>query len=80
LTVQLTAVSLVPVTDATYAEELPSVRLVGPARARVMPCPWSPDWGGAASATGRLLETAGLAALAAVIVTVEDCGAEFGAT
>jgi hypothetical protein len=35
--------------------------------------------GGAVRATGRLFETPGLAVLAAVMVTVEDCGAERGA-
>jgi hypothetical protein len=38
---------------------------------RVMSPPWSEE-GGVASATGRLLETAGLAALVAVMVTVGD--------
>jgi hypothetical protein len=77
-TLQLTDVLLLPVTTATYEDGVPSVRLVAPAMDRVMPPPWV-GGAGATSATGRLLKTAGLVALLAVMVTTELCGAELGA-
>ena len=58
---------------------VPRVRLVGPAMDRGNVVSLVAERGGVASATGRLFETDGLAALVAVMVTVGDWGAEPGA-
>jgi hypothetical protein len=70
-TLQVTAVFALPVTVAMYCDVVPSVTLVAPTRVRTT---GSSDvvFAGAASATGRLFETVGVAALVAVIVTCED--------
>jgi hypothetical protein len=77
-TLQVTAVSEVPVTTAVYCAESPSMTVVAPESATVtLPPPGG--LGGAASLTVRLRETAGSATLVAVIVTDEDLGIVAGA-
>jgi hypothetical protein len=69
-TLQVTAVFVLPVTVAMYCAEVASVTVVAPSRARVTGS--SDVVFGVASATGRLFETVGVAALVAVIVTFGD--------
>jgi hypothetical protein len=79
-TLHVTPVFVLPVTTAVYCDDVPSVTVVGPSTASVTLDPLSAGSGdGAASVTGRLFETVGLAALVAVMVTVADWGAEPGA-
>jgi hypothetical protein len=78
-TLQVTAVFALPVTVALYCDELPSVTVVAPSRVSATD-PSAVVFGGMASATGRLFETVGEAALVAVIVTFGDGGALAGAT
>ena len=73
-TLQFTAVFVLPVTVATYCEEVPQVTVVAPPSVIV-----TAGGVGASRTTTRLCETAGLAILVAVIVTFEDCGAVLGA-
>jgi hypothetical protein len=80
-TLQVTFVSELPVTVATYCDEVPSVTVVAPLSANVtgVSPPLPPPVGGAASATARLCETLESATLVAVIVTSDVCGAVPGA-
>jgi hypothetical protein len=71
-TLQVTALSEVPVTIAAYCEEVPSVTLVAPSRSTVTADAPVGALDCAASATARLCEAVGLATLVAVIVTCED--------
>jgi hypothetical protein len=73
-TLQTTEVFTLPVTVATYCDEVPQVTVVAPPRVSVT------DGGcGASRTTTRLWETAGFATLVTVIVTFDDCGACAGA-
>jgi hypothetical protein len=70
----VTAVFVLPFTVAAYCEDVPSVTVVMPLRARVTCGAF-----GGASTTERLCETDGSAILVAVIVTFEDWGGFTGA-
>jgi hypothetical protein len=70
-TLQVTAVFVLPVTAAMYCDEVPSVTVVAPSMATVTGSS-GVVFAGVASATGRLFETVGVAALVAVIVTFGD--------
>jgi hypothetical protein len=77
-TFQVTPVLELPLTPATYCEELPRLTLVDPLSVSVTGPP--PDGGGgAARVTARLCATESLATLVAVMVTLEFCGALAGA-
>jgi hypothetical protein len=80
-TAQETPVLLVPVTAAEYWDDVPSVTLLAPEIAMVIVGVLPPltVGGGVARATERLLDADGSAALVAVMVTLEDCGALAGA-
>jgi hypothetical protein len=77
LILQITPVFELPVTVATYWDEVPSTTLVAPVRLSVT---GGGGGGGAeASATVRLRATVESARLVAVIITVDDGGALAGA-
>jgi hypothetical protein len=78
-TLQVTAVSEVPVTIAAYCADVSSVTFVAPLKVRVMSEPLPGVLVGATRVTARLCETDGAAALVAVIVTAEDDAALAGA-
>jgi hypothetical protein len=75
-TLQITAVSEVPVTVAAYRDEVPSVTVLAPLSASLT---GGGGGGGAASATVRLFAIEESAMLVALIVTVEEPGAVAGA-
>jgi hypothetical protein len=80
-TLHVTLVSELPVTVATYCDELPSVTVVAPLSAKVtgVSPPLPAPVGGAARATARLCEALESATLVAVIVTFDVCGSVEGA-
>jgi hypothetical protein len=75
-TLQMTAVSELPVTVAAYRDEVPSVTVLAPLSASLT---GGGGGGGAASVTFRFRATEGSAMLVALIVTVEEPGAVAGA-
>jgi hypothetical protein len=77
-TFQVTAVFELPLTVATYREELPRLTLVAPLSVSVTGPPPG-GGGGEVRVTARLCATEPSATLVAVIVTLELCGALAGA-
>ena len=75
-TLQVTPVFVLPVTVAAYCDDWPSVTLVDPLRVKVTVVG---VFGCAVNVTVMLCDTDGSAALAALIVTLDDCGAAAGA-
>jgi hypothetical protein len=67
-TLHVTPVFALPVTVATYCDEVPNVTAVAPVSVRVMT---GGGGGGATSLTVRLRATEGSATLVAVIVTLD---------
>jgi hypothetical protein len=77
-TFQVTPVFELPLTVATYCEELPRLTLVAPLSVSVTGPP-PVGGGGAERVTTRLCATAESAALVALMVTLEPCGGLAGA-